>query len=137
MPKQIISDVFGELLETGKKTAKQLTKMPGEMAKDAAQQTGIRPPAESQAENAVKITEMKKTDEEKKRKEIAFTRKQLAEYQKPLPPALPHVEQERQKEQMELAELQEKKEKELPPPVMAAKRKASRVESKIGRGISG
>lgn len=130
-------------METGKKTAKQLTKIPGEMAKDAAVQTGIRPPAENQAEprqtrwGAAKVAEMKKTDEEKKRREIAFTRKQLDEYQKPLPATLPHVEQERQKEQVELMELQEKKEKELPPPVLAARRKASRVESKIGRGISG
>lgn len=132
MPKQIISDVFGELLETGKKTAKQLTKLPGEMAKDAAVQTGVRPPTQEQKSgDDKKIVEMQETDEKKKRKEIAFTRKQLAEYQKPLPATLPHVEQERQEEQVELMELQEKKEKELPPPVLAARKsKQARVEIK-------
>ncbi|MDP3998278.1 MAG: hypothetical protein Q8P89_01520 [bacterium] len=131
MPKQIIGDVFEKLGETVRKTGQEVTKIPGEMAKDAVQQTGIRPPAENQAESAAKIGEMKKTDEEKKRREIAFTRKQLAEFQKPSPPAMPHVEQERQKEQVEMMEIQEKKEKELPPPVLAARRnKQARVEIK-------
>ena len=125
-------------METGKKAGKQLTKLPGEMAKDAAVQTGVHPQTQEQiAQDDKKIVEMKRQDEEKKRKEIAFTRKQLAEFQTPSPPALPHAEKERQKEQMEMMELQEKKEKELPPPVLAARRKASRVESKVGRGISG
>lgn len=134
MPKQIIGDVIGELLETGKKTGQQLGKLPGEIVEEAAQQTGIKPQTrEEKAVEETKIAEMKKKDEEKKGKDIAFVKRQLAEFNQPPAPAPTIQERQVQEKKAEIMALGEGKKKELPPPVAAVKRKG-RVEIKGGVG---
>lgn len=135
MPKQIIADVFGEILETGKKTAKQLTQLPGEMVEEAAQQTGVKPTVEEQKQEDAQIQKLKTEDEQKKKVEIAKLRKQLfpkqsVAFAKPPPSSSPADVGPKQGKKQELAVLEEEKKKELPQPVMAVKRKQAHVEMK-------
>ena len=131
MPKQIISDVLDELGELGKQTAKQMAGEPGKMVTTAAGQTGIKPQSEEEkAAEGVKIEEMKKKDEEKKAKELAFARKQIAVFNPPLPKK-PSVQEAQQKEkQVKLASLEQKENHKLTPLAAAAQRKGKRVEIK-------
>ena len=132
MPKQIISDVVGELLETGKRTGQQLGKLPGEMVEEAAKQTGIRLKTEEEKKEAAQIQKLKEEDEKKKSRQIAFFKKQIAGFQEP-PVAKPSSPQEQiAARQQEMTALEEGKKKELPSPVLAVKRKVTRVERKIG-----
>lgn len=131
MPKRAIINVFEELLETGKKTAGQMGKIPGGIVEDAAQQTGVRPKTEKEKEDEKKLQKLKQEDEEKKRKDIAFFKRQVAESQ-PSPTAKPTVREEQEKEER-MAILETQNKKGLPPPVMAVKRRGRMGSSEFGK----
>jgi len=137
MPKQIIRDVFEELVETGKKTGRQVADIPGGVVQDVRQQTGLTPKTEEKKQEEVKIKRLEEEDKKKKGKEIAFFKRQVAEFQK-LPPQEPSVQQEQEK----MTTFGEEK-KESPPlqePVPAKRKgfpsfeKARKVEVKGGIG---
>lgn len=142
MPKQIISDIAGELLETGKQTGKQVAKLPGEIVKEGAQQTGVKPKTEKDIAGEGKIQEMKQSDEAEKRKGIAVQKRQLMEEMQKAPSPEPSVRQRQERaRQEEMALLEEGKKKELPllPQITKAKkglrslgRKARKIEIKTG-----
>lgn len=126
MSKQIIGDVFGELLQTSKKAGKQLVKLPGEMVEDAVRQSGIKTVTPEQGfvtnssqpesgnnsgqDGAVNIQKLKEEDEKKKRREIAIARNLLEMQKTPSVQPLTVQEQERrEQEKMARAASQEEK----------------------------
>ncbi|MBI4100427.1 hypothetical protein HY439_01670 [Candidatus Microgenomates bacterium] len=124
MPKQIISDVLDELGEFGKQTAKQIASEPGKIAATAGQQAGVKPQTpEEKNEAEAKIQDLTKGDEEKKVKELAFVRKQMAVFNQPPPPQPTVQEQQQREKQIEMLELEQKEQKKLPTPKLMAQRK--------------
>ena len=135
MPKQIIGETFEQLGQTAKQAGKQVVKLPGEMAEEAAKQAGIKPEPdiEQPVQGPTPAQLAQKRGKEKQRLVSLQTELKVIQQKKAqeLPSQIsgkPGFSEEKAIKQIEIEKEEKKK---LPPVVELAKKKGGTVERKI------
>jgi hypothetical protein len=149
MQKKFVADTFEKIKEETKKAADEVS--PTKFAEDVAEQTGIKPQEVGTEQpptgQTTKTQKPLADDVARKAQQKAMTSQRLRQLEEEIEVIRKKREQEEAEARKEapeenveagrkITQLEEKKEKELPPPVMAAKRKTGTVERRI-KGPSG
>jgi hypothetical protein len=144
MMKKIPQQVARDLAQMGEEVIKETVRQPGEMARRVGEQLGMMPQDWGKEEKLTPVVTQKK--EEKRRKDLAMTRRRLQELSSPPLPVEPERTEEETAKQEALAEEAEKK-KPLTEPVtkkprgalfgIKRRKESSQPETGVGRRISG
>lgn len=139
MPKQVIADVLETLGDAGKQVGKGVAQAATDVAGGIPEQLGVTPAGSQNpqiANKAADIPQLKSRDEVKRAKLLAQTRSNLQQYLKspPQPPEISVQEKMELEERQKMEQIEQVQKKELPSPILTARRKGKPEFKGLGSG---